>query len=186
MGSPRDNQLCLECGLCCNGVIFAHGQLQPEEDAAHLQSLGLRLVSPRPLNRREPAVAVPARGLKFHQPCGAFDGCRCGIYPDRPQYCRQFDCRLLQSVQTGRTTPEAAVRTVRTARRKVDQVKRLFHQLGDTQEQLALGVRFRKLQQRMEKNIPDDLARERFGELTLAVHGLNVLLNDAFYPGSVR
>src|ERR1022692_2086903 len=81
MNSSDSNQLCLECGLCCNGVIFARGQLQPADDVARLQTLGLTLVA----NRK-----AETGKQKFTQPCTAFDGCRCKIYGDRPQYCRGF------------------------------------------------------------------------------------------------
>src|SRR5437879_4693777 len=47
--------LCLECGLCCNGVIFADVRLQAGEDATALRNLGLSV----------------SRN-KFSQPCSAF------------------------------------------------------------------------------------------------------------------
>ena len=73
-----------ECGLCCNGVIFADVQLEPEDDAQLLQSLGLKFA----LNRKSQIVK-----RKFLQPCTAFAGCQCNIYSDRPRhYCRQFEC----------------------------------------------------------------------------------------------
>jgi hypothetical protein len=34
-----DGQLCLTCGLCCNGVIFANVGLRPGDDAARPQPL---------------------------------------------------------------------------------------------------------------------------------------------------
>jgi Fe-S-cluster containining protein len=175
MNASDSNQLCLECGLCCNGVIFAHGQLQPEDDAARLQSLGLELVKTR---------NPESETRKFHQPCRAFDGCRCKIYADRPKYCREFECVLLKDVQANRLETGAALRIIRDARRREEKVKRLLRELGDADEHVALSVRFRRMKRRMESSELDEENADRFGELTLAVHDLNVLLSGAFYPGS--
>ena len=46
-----------------------------------------------------------------------------------------------------------------------------------------LSVRFRRTVKRMEAGVLDDETADRYGELTLAVHDLNVLLAQAFYPG---
>ena len=171
--TTSSNSLCLECGLCCNGVIFADVQLMPEDNAAQLKALGLPL-----------APGGKGRKLKFAQPCAAFDGCRCGIYAGRPKYCREFECLLLKSVICGQVEVEAARRIIRSARARSEKVKKLLRELGDADEHVALGHRFRRMQQRFEENVPDDKSAETFGRLTLAVHDLNVLLSEKFYPGA--
>ena len=110
-------KLCPACGLCCSGVIFADVGLQRRDDAARLRSLGLPVSVPRSA-LRPPHLA---------QPCAAFDGCRCRVYADRPQYCREFECVLLQSVKTGHTQAAAALRIIRTARERADKVRRLLN-----------------------------------------------------------
>ena len=171
--SADSNPLCLACGLCCNGVIFANGQLQPGDNVERLRELGLKLVptrNPRPETR------------KFHQPCAAFDGCRCQIYPDRPQYCRAFECALLQKFQAQKIETDAALRIIRRARRLADKVKQLLRELGDADEHKPLSVRFRQMQRRMETCELDEASADRFGELTLAVLDLQVLLGKEFLP----
>ena len=175
MDSTDSNPLCLECGLCCNGVIFADGQLQPADDAPRLEALGLRL-----LPHRKSQIA----NQKFQQPCAAFDGCRCRIYGGRPQYCREFECLTLQRVKTGRLETAVAFRVIHAARRRADKVKRLLFELGDDDEQMALSLRFQRVQKHLESGISDDETAELFSRLTLAVHDLNLLLSEAFYPGS--
>jgi hypothetical protein len=39
------------------------------------------------------------------------------------------------------------------------------------------------MKQRVESGPTEDETAERFSQLTLAVHDLNVLLSEAFYPG---
>jgi uncharacterized protein len=173
--SSLAEKLCLTCGLCCNGVIFADVQLQSADDHARLRALGL--------------VTAPATGkkskaptAKMKQPCGAFGDC-CGVYEHRPKYCREFECLLLQTALAGNIAEPAAQRIIRTARRRADRVRKLLRELGDTREKLALSKRFRRVQKRMETHPFEREAADTFGELTLAVHDLNCLLSDAFYPG---
>jgi uncharacterized protein len=167
-------ELCPACGLCCNGVIFANLALQPSDGAERLRSLGL------PVCHSHSALRPP----HLTQPCAAFDGCRCRVYADRPKYCRQFECVLLQSVKADQTEPAAALRIIRTARARAEKVLRLLRALGDTDEQLPLSARFRRMGKRLKEQEVDKETADTYGQLTLAVHDLNLLLGDAFYPGS--
>jgi hypothetical protein len=92
---------------------------------------------------------------------------------------------LLNSVQAGRTEPAAASRIIRTARERAEKVRRLLHALGDTDEQLPLSVRFRRAGKRFKERDLDEETADTYGQLTLAVHDLNLLLSDAFYPGNL-
>ncbi len=168
-------KLCLTCGLCCNGVIFANVQLQPDDDASKLETMGLAL---RPTSRTRSA------GLGFLQPCVAFDGCRCRVYADRPNYCRAFDCALLKSVNSGEMKTEPALRIIEQARRRAEKVRQLLRQTGDKDEKIALSLRFRRTIKRIEKGSIDPQTGAIFSELTLAVQKLNVLLSEKFYPGN--
>jgi uncharacterized protein len=161
-------QLCPQCALCCDGVLFKDVELQPGDDAKRLESLGL------------PVSKTGTR--KFPQPCAALEGCRCRVYADRPARCRQFECALLLSVQAGETGVDAALRFIRAARRRADRVLRLLRDCGDTEESLALSLRFKRTRKRFEASTPDDAQAEMFSRLTLAVHDLNLLLRAKFYP----
>jgi uncharacterized protein len=164
------------CGLCCNGVIFANVGLQPGEEEARLRSLNLPIQPPR-------STLHPAH---VAQPCAAFDGCRCRVYADRPEHCRAFECVLFKSVKAGRTEPAAALRIIRAARNRADKVRRLLRTLGDTDEHLPLSTRFRHVGKRLQEHDLDEETADTYAQLTLAAHDLNLLLGDAFYPGSAR
>ena len=77
----------------------------------------------------------------------------------------------------------AALAVIRRARRRVEKVKQLLRELGDHDEQLALSRRLQRLQQRLKSGDSNEATAALFGRLTLAVHDLNVLLSEAFYPG---
>lgn len=71
--------LCLSCGLCCDGSLFWAVPVDADEDAP---------------------AALDADGW-LRQPCACFKGA-CTVYDERPAACRAFDCRVLQNVQAGR------------------------------------------------------------------------------------
>jgi len=172
--------LCLACGICCDGTLFADVKLQAADDASHLQALGLPIAAPS-VGRARQTVGVSMG--RFSQPCRAFQSCRCRIYENRPKHCRDFECVLLRSVKSGETARSAAFSVIRAARDRAEKVGRLLLELGDRDEHLALSQRFRRTTKRLERSKLDEETADRYGQLTLAVHDLNVLLSQAFYPG---
>ena len=184
---PED--ICLACGLCCDGTIFADLKLQPGDSTA---PFALLESPPSTHEGQQPtgssaaiaeAFSRPGRATKIRQPCIAFDGCRCRIYPQRPKHCREFECLLLHGLKAGRVEKPAALEIIRTARQRADKVWRLLRELGDVDEESALSVRFRHTAKRLESGRLDEETADRYGELTLAVHDLNCLLSSAFYTG---
>jgi uncharacterized protein len=165
-------QLCLACGLCCDGTLFGHVRLGPDDDANKLKSLGL----PVSVSRARPPLA------HFPQPCMALCADRtCRLYADRPLQCRTFECGVYKDTQAGRIKFSAALRLVKQARQLANQVRRLLRDLGDTEEHRSLSERFHRTQRRIESGIADEAAAHAFAELSLAVHSLNLLTHDKFY-----
>jgi len=80
------------------------------------------------------------------QPCAALRGKRCGIYAQRPECCRTFECRLLRNVQGGVMSLEAARAVVEETQTKIAQLRRLAAELerGQGQGQGNAGVSFRE------------------------------------------
>ena len=161
-------QLCPQCAMCCNGVLFKDVEVQPGDDTARLKQLGL--------------LFSRSRKLKFPQPCAALNGCRCQIYADRPARCREFECALLKSVAAGETGMPAALRTIRETQKQAEKVRRLLRASGDLEESRALSLRFQRTKRRLESSVISEAAADTYGELTLAVHDLNLLLREKFYP----
>lgn len=159
-------KLCLSCGLCCNGVIFADVQLQRGDDAAQLRALGLLKAN---------------SAKKFPQPCAMHDGCRCTVYKERPRYCREFECLLLKNAQEGRVSELEATRVIKDALKKAARVRGLLEELGDRDSSVALSKRFQAMRRRLENGPATAEQIDLFGSLTVAVHELNVILSERFY-----
>jgi Fe-S-cluster containining protein len=165
-------QLCLNCGLCCDGTLFDGVQLEPDENAGKLKSLGL----PVKVSRGKAPVT------RFPQPCAALCTDRtCRLYQARPKQCRIFECGVYKDLHAGRTTLAAALRLVRSARRRADKIRRLIRELGETDDFRSLGERFHRLQEHMEHGSPDQADLAKFADLSLDVHRLKLQAHARFY-----
>jgi Fe-S-cluster containining protein len=161
-------KLCLSCGLCCNGVLFANVKLQPADRAKVLLKLG---------------IPVQSTGVreKFHQPCVALSNCTCAIYKNRPTHCRSFECLLYKHVQSGEVSSLRALKRVKEARGAAAEVERLLEQLGDTDGGRPLRIRCRRQMRMAEKQAPTGAVAEAIADLSLATHRLNRILSEDFY-----
>jgi hypothetical protein len=165
-------QLCLACGLCCDGTLFHHVKLGPGDDAKNLKALGLPVAVTR---SQAPLV-------HFRQPCAALCADRtCRLYADRPSQCHSFECGVFKDAHAGRIEFAAALRLVKQARQRADLVRRLLRALGDTDDHRALNERFRRMQRRMESGGADAAAVDTFAELSLEMHYLHLLTHEKFY-----
>lgn len=152
-------KLCPTCGLCCNGVLFGDVELQRGDDAKALGKFGVEFFR-------------KGRKTAFSQPCTCLVNGLCQIYADRPTRCATFDCGLLMRVQSGKTTPGAALKKITEAKRCADKVLRLVRQLGDTAESLPLNQRYAAVIAEPIDMSADETDIERRGELMMAVSQL--------------
>ncbi len=165
-------ELCLACGLCCDGTLFDLVKLEASDDARKLKALGL----PVTVSRGKAPVA------RFPQPCAALCADRtCRLYANRPWQCRVFECRTFKNATSGRIAFAAALRLVRPARRRADKIRRLLRELGDTDEHLGLGERFHRTSERLESGAADATAKAKYADLSLAVHRFKLQAHEHFY-----
>lgn len=161
------DQLCPNCGLCCDSTLFADVELRAGDDAKRLAILGLTLEK-------------KGRGkLAFAQPCACFDGKLCGIYHDRPKRCRAFECGLLKRVEAGELTANVALKKISEAKKRAEQVRELLRSLGQRDEQMALTHRYAAAMS-APVDLSDERNAERHGELMLAVNDLMSVLQRDF------
>ena len=161
--------ICLKCGICCDGTLFSGVVLQGKDDPQKLRALGL------PIRRLR-------AGARFPQPCAALSGCRCTIYPNRPQYCRRFECLLLKQQLAGKLPRASALILIRKAKRLARKAAKLLISLGDLEDGVALRQRFKKMAARLNQVSPTQEQASRFCDLSSTMHQLNLLLSDRFYP----
>ncbi len=169
--NPGD-QLCVACGLCCDGTLFDLVKLEAGDDRAKLKALGL------PVKVSRGAVPV----ARFPQPCVALCADRrCRLYADRPWQCRVFECGVLKDAKAGRISVAVALRLIKQVRRRADRARRLLRELGDTEEHRSLGERFHRMSERLESGDADAAANAKFADLSLEIHHLKLQTLDKFY-----
>ena len=117
----------------------------------------------------------------FRQPCSAFDGCRCLVYSQRPEHCRKFECLLLQEFQAGKVEENGALRTIHSARDKLRKVNDLLRALANEEEHVPVRERCKRVELALKRRQPSEAQAGTFGELTLAMHDLNLIISEHFY-----
>ena len=83
----RADELCTDCGICCDGTLFSSVSLEaPGLVAAHKHRL---------------PVLETADACKLELPCPALRDVLCGIYEERPEQCAEYACELLIRTDEG-------------------------------------------------------------------------------------
>jgi Fe-S-cluster containining protein len=160
-------QLCPNCGMCCDSTLFADVELRKGDDPRQLANAGLNIFHKTKVK------------LAFAQPCACFDGKFCKIYPDRPKRCRLFECGVLKRVQGGEMTASAALKKIAEAKSRAEKVRRLLREAGERSEGMALTHRYAEAMKAPVK-LSDEASVERQGELMMAVNDLMQLLEREF------
>ena len=163
--SESTTRLCSACGMCCNGVLFHGMAVQPEDSLRSMASKGVKA------KRRDGE-------LQFLQPCSAHDGNCCRIYADRPQRCREFECRQLEGVFKGEILEASAMKKIHEARRRSDRVRELLEMLGDHRKIRPLATRCAGIF--TPPLDPSPQAEALRGELRVAMTSLEELLTQDF------
>lgn len=152
-------ELCPECGLCCNGVLFGDVHLVRGDDPLALESAGLRLSH---INGHS----------QFQQPCECFDGRLCAIYEQRPVRCRTFDCHTLKQTRLGEINMNEGLKRIQHAKKLASEVAGRLCALGQTDASVSMTARYKEVMQSpIDLSVGEEEAEQR-GQLMLAVHDL--------------
>jgi Fe-S-cluster containining protein len=160
--------LCTRCGLCCDGSLFADAELASRETAA-LDVLGVEIEDS---DQGDPAVLV--------QPCAAFKGKRCSIYPHRPGCCRTFECRLLKQAESGAISADQAKEKIANALKEIARVKVLMAQLGQRDQRLPLKERLSDALTLSSNITQDPRMNRKRAQAKIAITHLQNLLQQTF------
>lgn len=153
--------------MCCNGILFNTVRLQPTDSPQALAALGLKLKKKN-------------RNHFIQQPCPAHQGDGCKVYEDRPARCRLFVCRQLKAVLAGETTESKAMDTIRETLEQVEQVARLFEEVGETNARQPFTKRYEQtMAQPIDLEAGDD-ASELRGKLLIEMQELMKRLDRDF------
>ncbi len=162
--------ICIDCGLCCDGTLFTQVPLTDDDDAAPLKALGFVLKD----HDGKPI---------FDQPCAHFSKGCCQVYEGRPRVCRTYRCTLRQRYDKGEVTAEAAKALINTVR-AVDwqtQIRPALEGLADTKGQ-SLIVSLIAAQRTVADSENPAALRQRYGVALVKAMALLSLLQKHFRP----
>jgi uncharacterized protein len=161
--------LCTQCGLCCDGSLFADVELASGDEAAGLEILGLEIEDG---DERDGALLV--------QPCRALEGKHCRIYPHRPECCRTFECRLLQQVKRGVVGVEDAKAKIAEALEQIARIQEFSVLFAKGNKRLPLKERCAEaLVTAGQSAGSQELSRKR-AELRAAMSSYERLIKEVF------
>lgn len=107
------SELCLACGLCCDGSLFRYGNLLSGEAELAIPA-GFQVID----NREQ---------LVFSQPCAMFKSGCCSLYQHwRPKVCGEYKCRLLNSRLVDKISLPLALDLVARARDQRQSLAKFF------------------------------------------------------------
>jgi len=106
--------LCKACGLCCTGHLFSWVRLKAVE-LTPLETMGLNVIRSDPRQRG------------FTQPCPMWNGI-CTIYESQhyPRGCDSYKCKLLRELLDESVSLPRALKVVRQAKEKIEEVDALL------------------------------------------------------------
>jgi hypothetical protein len=128
----KEQAVCVTCGLCCDGTLFGHAVLMPEE-RGNLPAL-----------IEQNAFVMDGKDY-FRLPCLCFSDL-CTIYNSSRAYvCGSYRCRLLADMAGGSILPGEAVDIVRQAKQMRHELQEAYNSFAGTAGVIPLTRILREL-----------------------------------------
>ena len=158
------SNICLSCGLCCDGSLIGFVQLDSDE-----------------LPSVKAVMDIEEEGGKgfFLQPCQKYcDGCT--IYSQRPKACDHFNCKLLKSVQQKELDFNSAVETIQDVKAQKQAIEKKIGQLGIAFQSPSFYFKMVELKNILQKLKDESTLNTRQQELIIELQELDELLLAKF------
>ena len=157
--NDESSTLCVSCGLCCSGVLFADAKATADE-TGRIRGFGLE------------TFRTDAGADRFRLPCHHLSGGACTIYAERFSTCRKFKCALLKRLEAGETG-------LGEAQAKVARAKALLAPVAAARPELTGIVARRALRRAGIDGVPAE-ERAAAGRLLLDTLVLDRFLDATF------
>jgi|WetSurMetagenome_2_1015567.scaffolds.fasta_scaffold177462_2 hypothetical protein len=133
-GPVKEQEVCINCGFCCDGTLFFHAHLNPGE-RGHL-----------PEKIESDSFSEGDKDY-FRLPCNYFSG-KCTIYDQkRADICSSYRCQLLNDFAERKITLSEALEVIREAMKMRTEIFEQYKLItGDRTD-----IHFRKLLQELGK-----------------------------------
>jgi len=156
--------ICLACGLCCDGTLIGFVQLDKEEVPQVKKIMDIE--------------ETHGEGFFLH-PCDKFcDGCT--VYADRPRQCSKFECGLLKSVDQKELTFNSASKTIKGVKEKKLIIEKQLETLQLDLQSQSFYFKMVEIKNLLKKNSLSSSLTNIHLELLSNIESLNSLLSYKF------
>ncbi|RNI27918.1 hypothetical protein EFA69_17680 [Rufibacter immobilis] len=156
--------LCLACGLCCDGTVIGFVQLGREELPAYRDMMDVENSN--------------GEGF-FLQPCKKFcDGCT--IYTNRPKQCAKYECALLKALDEKELAFDAAVEITKEVKLKKIALQERLDSLQIKLHSQSFYFQMAELNKLLLNNGAELLATQDHLALRAELNQLDSLLSSKF------
>lgn len=156
--------ICLSCGLCCDGTLIGHVQLSSEEIP---RLKGLMDIEDENNN-----------GF-FLQPCNKYcDGC--SIYSQRPKQCADFNCGLLKSVEQKELDFDSATEVIKVVKQKKITIEKKLVKLNIELKSQSFYFKMVELKKLLQQTNSESSLTQNHIELISELEQLDILMSDKF------
>jgi len=158
------SNICLSCGLCCDGTLIGFVHLDGDEIPAVKEVMDIE--------------EADGQGFFLH-PCKKYcDGCT--IYDQRPKQCGKFKCGLLNSVEQKELDFDSAVETISVVKQKKDAIVQKLAALPFELKSGSFYFQMVELKKVLEKAKSASALTQTHRDLTTDLEQLDMLLLSKF------
>ncbi len=163
----KGSELCMSCGLCCEGtLLFIRVALETEE-AKSLSQLG-----------QIPYQKKGNHDFLLCSPCPNFNDSKCSFYAQRPRICRGYRCKLLKGYLQGTISFGESIELVRKAKCLMEVIYQRIGGGDDPSKSIWKQIKnFMELQAR---SVNSEESRRLIARLLLDVKKLSIICSNHF------
>ena len=170
---PAESDLCVSCGMCCDGTFLDWAPVLPDDDLRGLQRVG------------HPVQQSDERGDHFALPCPALVDTCCTVYGHRPSICSTYRCALLEAFARDDVDGPAALGIIESTLEVRDRVRIGIARRLDSSVPRSLSSAYAALTALHDGSADPVAARRADADLLLDVALLRRLLSRHFEEGDV-
>lgn len=160
----NSSNICLSCGLCCDGTLIGFVEVENEEIPALKELMDVEDIN--------------GKGV-FLQPCNKYcDGCT--IYAQRPKQCTNFKCGLLKSVEQKELDFDLAVETINMVKQKKIALEKKLATLPIELQSPSFYFKMVELKKILQKYETESALTQKHLELVEDLEQLDNLLESKF------
>lgn len=163
-GAPKaEQQVCVTCGMCCDGTLFLHASLNPGEKGNLPEKI-------------EKNSFIEGDKDYFRLPCLYYSG-KCSIYRKKKAFiCSSYRCQLLKDLSVSKITVSSALKIVSEALVMREEIFTEYINLSGKKDVLCFKQLPRDIISRIDSGRLNDFNRKKYEVLLNKCNILEALL----------